>query len=209
MHAQVYLEPWAGWRPPWERGLIAAVVLGNALVAMLVGMITASWAQQRRLLGTVMVRCRPASWGGWSAHGTGFRTSSGGRAQLTLHQTPTLTPPHPTPYPHLTPPHSSPPHPHPAPHPNIKPPQDRNVRLADTTSKLQNEKLRLDALLVRQYNLLAVLGGPKAGRGRGGGKDGSTDGSLESKEGLTLGALMFRVDVSGGGGKGVGGCLKP
>ncbi|KAI8471632.1 MAG: hypothetical protein J3K34DRAFT_416719, partial [Monoraphidium minutum] len=89
----VYLEPEEGWRPPWERGLIATVVLASAVTAGLVGVIMASWAQQRRLLGSVM---------------------------------------------------------------------ESNVRLADTTAKLQEEKLRLDALLVRQYNLLAVLGGPKA-----------------------------------------------
>lgn len=43
-------------------------------------------------------------------------------------------------------------------------------------------------LQVRQYNLLAVLGGPSAGKGKGkaGGGDGS-DGSIGSKEGLTLG----------------------
>jgi hypothetical protein len=60
------------------------------------------------------------------------------------------------------------------------------VRLADTTAMLQEEKLRLDALLVRQYNLLAVLGGPR-GRGGGKGDSGSQDGSMESREGLTLG----------------------
>ncbi|KIY94478.1 hypothetical protein MNEG_13483 [Monoraphidium neglectum] len=89
---RAYLEPEDGWRPPWERGLIAAVVLVSGVVAALVGVITASWAQRRRLLSTVM---------------------------------------------------------------------EANVRLADTTAKLQEEKLRLDALLVRQYNLLAVLGSPR------------------------------------------------
>jgi hypothetical protein len=49
-------EPEDGWRPPWERGLIAAVVLVSGVVAALVGVITASWAQRRRLLSTVMVR---------------------------------------------------------------------------------------------------------------------------------------------------------
>jgi hypothetical protein len=77
--------------------------------------------------------------------------------------------------------------------------QVSNAQLADTTSKLQEEKLRLDALLVRQYNLLAVLGGNRA---RGMGPNGqplnthethvsnSTDhSSMGSKEGLTLGGL--------------------
>jgi len=63
----VYLEPWDGWRPNWERPLIAAVVLSNAIVAALVGMIAASWAQQRRLLNDVMVRrcggCGPVGMG--------------------------------------------------------------------------------------------------------------------------------------------------
>jgi hypothetical protein len=53
--SQVYLEPQGGWRPHWERGTIAAVVLGNLLVAVLVGMLMASWAQQQRLLEEVMV----------------------------------------------------------------------------------------------------------------------------------------------------------
>jgi hypothetical protein len=35
--------------------------------------------------------------------------------------------------------------------------QDRNAQLAETTAQLQEEKLQLDALLVRQYNLVAVL----------------------------------------------------
>lgn len=53
--AQVYLEPVDGWRPPWEAGVIAAVVLGSLLVSILVGIIMASWAQQQCLLGEVMV----------------------------------------------------------------------------------------------------------------------------------------------------------
>jgi hypothetical protein len=52
----VYLEPEGGWRPPWEQGVIAAVVLGSGLLAAMVGIIAASWAQQKRLLGNVMVR---------------------------------------------------------------------------------------------------------------------------------------------------------
>lgn len=146
---RLYLEPEAGWRPAWERGVLAAVALASALMAALVGVIMASWAQQRHLLDEVM---------------------------------------------------------------------DRNGRLADTTAKLQDEKLRLDALLVRQYNLIAVLGGPRDGKhgeggggrgGRGGkhgegggekgsggggggekssGEDGSEVSFGGSKEGLTLGA---------------------
>lgn len=53
---RVYLEPQEGWRPAWERGLMAAVVLCSAMFAGLVGIIMASWAQQRKLLDEVMVR---------------------------------------------------------------------------------------------------------------------------------------------------------
>jgi hypothetical protein len=77
--------------------------------------------------------------------------------------------------------------------------QESNARLEQTTKELQEEKLRLDALLVRQYNLLQVLGGPN---GKGKAKDkhndeddangvmretGSMDSSAGSREGLTLG----------------------
>jgi hypothetical protein len=88
--------------------------------------------------------------------------------------------------------------------------QERNTQLAETTAKLQEEKLRLDALLVRQYNLLAILGkqggsgrrGNGNGRGGGasalagaeGGEAGSPDGSeTSSKEGLTLGECVAAV----------------
>jgi hypothetical protein len=53
---QVYLEPEEGWRPEWEQGVLAAVVLGCLLMSLLVGIIMASWAEQIRLLGDVMVR---------------------------------------------------------------------------------------------------------------------------------------------------------
>lgn len=53
---QVYLEPEDGWRPDWEKGVMAAVVLGCLLMSLLVGIIMASWAEQIRLLGDVMVR---------------------------------------------------------------------------------------------------------------------------------------------------------
>ena len=39
----------------WEHPLIAAVVLVSAIMGALVGTIMASWAQQKRLLGDVMV----------------------------------------------------------------------------------------------------------------------------------------------------------
>lgn len=52
---RVHLEPEGGWRPSWEQGLIAAVVLGNVLMAVLVGIIVAGWAQQQRLLDDVLV----------------------------------------------------------------------------------------------------------------------------------------------------------
>jgi CHASE1-domain containing sensor protein len=52
---QVFLEPALGWRPAWERGLMATAVLGAAIIAVLVGTIMASWAQQQKLLGEVMV----------------------------------------------------------------------------------------------------------------------------------------------------------
>eukprot|EP00878_Enallax_costatus_P013393 GHUV01014005.1.p1 GENE.GHUV01014005.1~~GHUV01014005.1.p1 ORF type:complete len:832 (+),score=111.45 GHUV01014005.1:893-3388(+) len=116
---EVYLEPQSGWRPSWEKGLIAVAVLCSFVVAVLVATIMASWAQQQKLLGDVMAS---------------------------------------------------------------------NKQLADTTAKLQDEKLRLDALLVRQYNLVAVLAGNKGAskRNGSGGSDG-LDGSTEtSKEGLTL-----------------------
>jgi hypothetical protein len=53
---RVFLEPQDGWRPSWVRGVIASVVLGCLLMSTLVGIIMASWAQQARLLGDVMVR---------------------------------------------------------------------------------------------------------------------------------------------------------
>uniref|UniRef100_A0A383VFW0 Protein kinase domain-containing protein n=1 Tax=Tetradesmus obliquus TaxID=3088 RepID=A0A383VFW0_TETOB len=125
---QVFLEPAAGWRPAWEKGLAATAVLGAGIIGVLVGTILASWAQQQKLLGEVM---------------------------------------------------------------------ERNEQLAETTAKLQEEKMRLDALLVRQYNLVAVLG---RAAGKDGGKDrdrdvnggsgtggGSPDNSTSaSREGLTL-----------------------
>lgn len=53
---ELYLEPQGGWRPSWEHGAIAAVVLGSAVLALLVATIMALWAQQQRLLGDVLVR---------------------------------------------------------------------------------------------------------------------------------------------------------
>jgi len=77
-------------------------------------------------------------------------------------------------------------------------PQDSNKQLEQTTAKLQEEKLRLDALLVRQYNLIAVLGNPNKPK-RGcrdwdpddvGNTSDSSTGDLP--EGLTLGECPLR-----------------
>lgn len=68
--------------------------------------------------------------------------------------------------------------------------QSSNIQLEETTAKLQEEKLRLDALLVRQYNLLAVLGGRSGGDSKGNSKEpgsGSDNSIGGSKEALTLG----------------------
>lgn len=75
--------------------------------------------------------------------------------------------------------------------------QKTNKQLASTTEKLQEEKLRLDALLVRQYNLIEVLGKPHRRGCRtpddaAGTPDGSTSDGLEG--GLTLGALQACAD---------------
>jgi hypothetical protein len=80
--------------------------------------------------------------------------------------------------------------------------QERNTQLAETTAKLQEEKLRLDALLVRQYNLLAILGKQGSSGKRSGGCNGrdvaedaegspSASETSSSKEGLTLGELRY------------------
>lgn len=123
---QVYLEPEGGWRPDWEKGVLAAVVLGCLLMSLLVGIIMASWAEQRRLFGDVL---------------------------------------------------------------------DSNKQLEQTTSKLQEEKLRLDALLVRQYNLIAVLGKPhrRGCRSPDDGHSGSDGSTGDAPEGLTLGEGPWRL----------------
>ncbi|KAJ9524730.1 hypothetical protein QJQ45_024366 [Haematococcus lacustris] len=122
----VYLEPAEGWTPAWEAGMIVLVVLGSGVLAILIAIIMASWAQQGALLQDVLTS---------------------------------------------------------------------NKALAATTAHLEEEKLRLDALLVRwagatgqsglvvvrQYNLISVLGGPA---GRAPGK--TSEGSVTSKEGITL-----------------------
>jgi hypothetical protein len=51
----VYLSPVDGWYPGWERGLVALVVLGSFVLAVLIAIIMASWAQQGRLLQDVLV----------------------------------------------------------------------------------------------------------------------------------------------------------
>ncbi len=50
----LYLEPEAGWTPSWQTGMIVLVVLGSTVLALLVAVIMASWAQQKRLLNEVM-----------------------------------------------------------------------------------------------------------------------------------------------------------
>lgn len=70
--------------------------------------------------------------------------------------------------------------------------QESNVQLEETTAKLQQEKRRLDTLLVRQYNLLAVLGSRSGGHSakQKGNKDAgsiSADSQSGCREGLTLG----------------------
>ena len=52
---KVYLQPEQGWRPSWEQGLIAAVIVGSFVMGILVAIIMALWAQQARLLGEVLV----------------------------------------------------------------------------------------------------------------------------------------------------------
>ena len=68
--------------------------------------------------------------------------------------------------------------------------QASNRKLAATTASLEAEKLRLDALLVRQYNLLSVLGG-QGGKNKKKGKGAVDEGSMSTteggREGLTLG----------------------
>jgi hypothetical protein len=53
---EVYLEPQGGWRPSWEQGAIAAVVLDSLVLSLLVATSMALWVQQQRLLGDVLVR---------------------------------------------------------------------------------------------------------------------------------------------------------
>jgi CHASE1-domain containing sensor protein len=60
---EVYLEPEGGWRPSWEQGAIAAVVLGSVILSLLVATIMALWAQQQQLLGDVLVRVLSAGGG--------------------------------------------------------------------------------------------------------------------------------------------------
>lgn len=50
----VYLEPAEGWTPAWEAGMIVLVVLGSGVLAILIAIIMASWAQQRALLKDVL-----------------------------------------------------------------------------------------------------------------------------------------------------------
>ncbi|GFH10258.1 uncharacterized protein HaLaN_05539 [Haematococcus lacustris] len=52
----VYLAPAEGWAPAWEAGMIALVVLGSVVLAILIAIIMAFWAQQAALLTDVLVR---------------------------------------------------------------------------------------------------------------------------------------------------------
>lgn len=92
---------------------------------------------------------------------------------------------------------------------SLRPPQESNTALAATTKSLQDEKLRLDALLVRQYNLISVLGGSgkkdkkKGGTGGTGGKGGTGDSgtppdgsTAASREGLTLDRIEVRCTAA-------------
>jgi hypothetical protein len=193
---QLYLEPADGWRPGWERPATAAVVLGSGLMALMVGLIAASWAQQQHLLGAVLVRAAWLVFGKQRGGTRGEGRQKAGASDHTARRTARRTAHWPPAVPPAVP---------------LTVPQDRNVQLADTTAKLQEEKLRLDALLVRQYNLLAVLGGHRGpavllrnGRDGGGGLSSSSpDGSMSSREGLTLGERgVGGADGRQGGGAG-------
>ncbi|GFH21021.1 uncharacterized protein HaLaN_18240, partial [Haematococcus lacustris] len=50
----VYLEPAEGWTPAWKTGMLVLVVLGSGVLAILIAIIMASWAQQRALLKDVL-----------------------------------------------------------------------------------------------------------------------------------------------------------
>lgn len=87
----------------------------------------------------------------------------------------------------------------------VCPLQESNKRLEQTTVKLQEEKLRLDALLVRQYNLIAMLGKPRGGRGgAAGGSHGDTNGG--GTGGTCEGGSTGSVDSSLSKGLTLGGC---
>ena len=66
----------------------------------------------------------------------------------------------------------------------VRPQVHTNLELAETTKDLQDEKARMDALLVRQYNLIQCFSNPKAtgndmGKaGTGSGGDNSTVGEM-------------------------------
>jgi hypothetical protein len=79
--------------------------------------------------------------------------------------------------------------------------QESNKQLEQTTVELQGEKLRLDALLVRQYNLIAVLGKPRARGGTEHNGSGDSDSGVEGgsqqsgSKGLTLGERSDELSI--------------
>lgn len=77
--------------------------------------------------------------------------------------------------------------------------QESNKQLEKTTVELKGEKLRLDALLVRQYNLIAMLGKPRGGGGAGHNGDGNSEdgagGQQSASQGLTLGERLNERSV--------------
>lgn len=179
--------------------MLAAVVLGCLLMSLLVGIIMASWAEQKRLLGNVLVSfffvgcffCLLLSILRLCTFGC-VHTLSPCKPSFALDP---LNTPTPQPATHVThhdtPHHTASPHHTPTPQP---PPQDSNKQLEQTTNKLQEEKLRLDALLVRQYNLIAVLGKPQHRRNcRSDAGTGSPESSTggDAPEGLTLGGWVL------------------
>lgn len=80
---KVYLEPLEGWRPSWEKGLNAAVILGSFIVAALVQALLHFHLLQRRLLQAYVVRHenRP------SIHGPLFQPGIPNTSALARNQT--------------------------------------------------------------------------------------------------------------------------
>ena len=77
-----------------------------------------------------------------------------------------------------------------------------NVELADTTKDLRDEKARMDALLVRQYNLIQCFSNPKATTNdlaKAGTATGDSN-TVGEKKGEGGGYLWISITVRGGGG---------